>query len=73
VRSIRKRKDRSGVTTYQKMIEMGADQALRGYQGEVDAYRNAKRFDKVIEVSRKAVEANPGNREVKADAGLGTG
>ena len=53
------------ITTYQKMIEMGADQALRGYQGEVDAYRNAKRFDKVIEVSRKAVEANPGNREVK--------
>ena len=71
------------IATYQKMIEMGPDQALHGYQGEVDAYRNAREFDKAIEVSRKAVDANPGNREVKlmlaseladqgkADEGLG--
>jgi tetratricopeptide (TPR) repeat protein len=53
------------IAAYQKMIELGGDTALRGYQGEVDAYRDAKQFDKAIEVSRKAVEAEPGNKEFK--------
>ena len=64
------------IAAYQKMIDMGGDSALRGYQGEVDTYRDAKQFDKAIEVSRKAVEANPKNRDLKlmlagelADAG----
>ncbi len=34
------------IATYQKMIDMGGDSALRGYQGQVDAYRDAKNFDK---------------------------
>jgi tetratricopeptide (TPR) repeat protein len=50
---------------YQKMIEIGGDAAQRGYQGEVDAYRDAKEFDKAIDVSRKAVDANPKSRELK--------
>jgi tetratricopeptide (TPR) repeat protein len=61
------------VAAYQKMIELGGDSVLRGYQGEVDAYRDAKQFDKAIEVSRKAVEAsakaleaNPKDKELKA-------
>jgi tetratricopeptide (TPR) repeat protein len=53
------------IAVYQKMIELGGDTALRGYQGEVDAYRDAKQFDKVIEVSRKAVDADPKNKELK--------
>ena len=53
------------VTVYQKMIDMGGDSSLRGYQGEVDAYRGAKQFDKAIEVSRKAVAADPKNRDFK--------
>ena len=55
---------------------MGGDSALRGYQGEVDTYRDAKQFDKAVEVSRKAVETNPKNSDLKlmlagelADAG----
>jgi len=71
------------IVTFQKMIEMGGEAALRGYQGEVDAYRDAKQFDKAIEVSRKAVDADPKSRELKlmlaaeladqgkADEGLG--
>ena len=51
--------------TYQKMIELGGENALRGYQSEVDVYRDAKMFDKAIEVSRKAVEANPKDRDLK--------
>lgn len=64
------------IATYQKMIDMGGDSALRGYQGEVDTYRDAKQFDKAVEVARKAVETNPKNSDLKlmlagelADAG----
>ncbi len=53
------------IATYQKMIDLGGDTALRGYQGQVDTYRDAKMFDKAVEVSRKAVEANPKNRDLK--------
>jgi tetratricopeptide (TPR) repeat protein len=58
-------KSDQAIAAYQKMIDMGGDSSLRGYQGQVDAYRSAKQFDKAIEVSRKAVEANPKNRELK--------
>lgn len=53
------------VATYQKMIDMGGDSALRGYEGQVDAYHAAQEYDKAIEVSRKAVEANPKNSDLK--------
>ncbi len=53
------------VATYQKMIDMGGDSQLRGYQAQVDAYRSAQQFDKSLETARKAVAANPKKREVK--------
>jgi tetratricopeptide (TPR) repeat protein len=71
------------IAAYQKMIDMGGEPALRGYQGQVDTYRDAKQFDKAIEVSRKAADADPKNRDFKlmlaaeladqgkADEGLG--
>jgi tetratricopeptide (TPR) repeat protein len=58
-------KTAEAIATYQKMIDMGKETALRGYQFQVDAYRDAKQFDKAIEVSRKAVDANPKNRDLK--------
>ena len=53
------------IATYQKLIDLGGDQALRGYQGEVDTYRDAKMFDKAIEVARKAVATDPKNTDLK--------
>lgn len=53
------------IATYQKMVDMGGDTALRGYQGQVDTYRDAKMFDKAVDVSRKAVAASPKDRELK--------
>jgi tetratricopeptide (TPR) repeat protein len=53
------------VSTYQKMIDMGGDSEIRGYQSQVDAYRQAQQFDKSLEVARKAVAANPKKRELK--------
>ncbi len=53
------------VATYQKLIDMGGESAVRGYQGQVDTYRDARQFDKAVEVSRRAVEANPKDRDLK--------
>jgi tetratricopeptide (TPR) repeat protein len=53
------------VAAYQKMVDMGGSIAERGYQGQVDAYREAKQFDKAIEVSRKAVAGDPKDRDLK--------
>ena len=53
------------IGAYQKLIDMGGETALRGFQGQVDTYRDARMYDRAIEVSRKAVEADPKNRELK--------
>jgi tetratricopeptide (TPR) repeat protein len=53
------------VATYAKMIDMGGDNAVRGYQGEVDAYQTAKEYDKALDVSQKALAASPKNRDLK--------
>jgi tetratricopeptide (TPR) repeat protein len=53
------------IAIYQKLIDLGGENALRGYQGEVDVYRDAKMFDKAVAVSRKAVETDPKNRDLK--------
>ena len=58
-------KTAEAVATYQKMIDMGGDTAIHGYQYQVDAYRDAKQFDKAVEVARKAVDANPKDRDMK--------
>jgi tetratricopeptide (TPR) repeat protein len=58
-------KTAEAIAAYQKLIDMGGDSVARGYQGQVDTYRDAKQFDKAVEVSRKAVEANPKDREMK--------
>ena len=53
------------IATFQKMIDLGGENALRGYQNQVDVYRDAKMFDKAIAVSRKAVDANPKDIDLK--------
>ena len=53
------------IATYQKMIDMGGSYATRGYQGQVDAYRDAHQFDKALAVSRKAVAADSQDHDLK--------
>ena len=53
------------IGAYQKLIDMGGESALHGYQGQVDTYRDARMYDRAVEVSRKAVAADPKNREFK--------
>jgi tetratricopeptide (TPR) repeat protein len=66
------------VATYQKMVDVGGETAVRGYQGQIDAYREAKLYDKSVDAARAAIAANPKNRDLKialadvlVDAGKG--
>jgi tetratricopeptide (TPR) repeat protein len=53
------------IATYQKMIDMGGNAAISGFEGQVETYSDAKFFDKAVEASRKAVAANPKNLPLK--------
>lgn len=58
-------KTQDAIDTYQKMIAMGGEAAKRGYQGEVDTYRDAKMFTEATAICRKAVAENPKDRDLK--------
>jgi tetratricopeptide (TPR) repeat protein len=62
---IEQNKTEQAVATYQKLIDMGGKQAAGGYQGEVEAYREAHQFDKSYAAARKAVTADPKDRDLK--------
>ena len=53
------------VATYQKMIDLGGDDAIRGYEEEAEAYQGAHQPDKAIEALRQGVAANPKNTDLK--------
>ena len=58
-------KTAEAVAAYQKMIDMGGQTAVHGYQLQSDAYHAALQFDKAVEVARQAVAANPKNLDLK--------
>jgi tetratricopeptide (TPR) repeat protein len=53
------------VQTYQQMVSMGGEYAERGYQGQVDAYRDAKQYDKATQVAQQAALAMPKDKSVQ--------
>ena len=53
------------IAVYQKMIEMGGDNSVRGYEGEAEAYQGAHQPEKAIEAVQKGVAANPKSTELK--------
>ena len=53
------------VACYQKMIEMGGDDAVRGYEGQAEAWQSAHQPDKAIEVLRQGVASHPKNTDLK--------
>ena len=53
------------VQTYQLMVAMGGEYAERGYQGQVDAYRDAKQYDKATQVAQQAAQAMPKDKSVQ--------
>jgi tetratricopeptide (TPR) repeat protein len=53
------------IATYQKLIDLGGDEALAGYEGQVETYGEARMYDRAVEMSRKAVEASPKDPDLK--------
>jgi tetratricopeptide (TPR) repeat protein len=53
------------VAAYQKMIDMGGDDAVRGYEGQAEAYQGVHQPDKAIEALRAGVAAHPKNTDLK--------
>jgi tetratricopeptide (TPR) repeat protein len=50
--------------TYHKMIELGGEFTVQGYQGEVDSYSEARQYDKATQVAREAAAKLPKDREI---------
>jgi len=53
------------VAAYQKLIDMGGEQAVSGYRGLIESYNDARDFDRAVDITRKAVEANPKDHDLK--------
>jgi tetratricopeptide (TPR) repeat protein len=53
------------VQTYQLMVALGGEYAEHGYQGEVDAYRDGKQYDKATQVAQQAAAAMPKDKSVQ--------
>jgi tetratricopeptide (TPR) repeat protein len=58
-------KTSQAIATYQKMIDMGGDNALRGTEEQVETYGEAKMFDQAADLARKAVSNNPKDVDLK--------
>jgi tetratricopeptide (TPR) repeat protein len=50
---------------YKQLLPLGGDYAERAYQGEVDAYRDAKQYEKATDVARDAAKAMPLNKSIQ--------
>jgi Flp pilus assembly protein TadD len=55
----------AAVNAYKQLIPLGGEYAERGYQGAVDAYRDAKQYDKATDIAREAAKAMPANKSIQ--------
>jgi tetratricopeptide (TPR) repeat protein len=53
------------VETYKRLIALGDDNAVRGYQLWIDTYREAKQWQQATEVAREAVQKMPKDRSLR--------
>lgn len=58
-------KTQLAVDTYAKMISMGGEFATRGYQSEVDTYRDARMYPQATAAAEEAVKKLPKDRQIK--------
>ena len=53
------------VAAYKQMIGLGGEYALRGYNGEIDSYRDAHQYKELVATAAEAAKAYPGDRDVQ--------
>ncbi|MHB1022916.1 MAG: tetratricopeptide repeat protein [Acidobacteriaceae bacterium] len=58
-------KTQEAIDTYKQMIALGGEYVVRGYQGEVDTYRDAHQWASATAAAEEAAKALPDNRGVK--------
>ena len=58
-------KTAEAVAVFKQMVELGGDNAIRGYQGEVDAYRDAHQWKEATAAAADAAKALPTNVAVQ--------
>jgi|tagenome__1003787_1003787.scaffolds.fasta_scaffold20966839_1 tetratricopeptide (TPR) repeat protein len=55
----------ASVDTFRQMLDLGDDNASRGYQQIVETYRDAKLWQKATDVAREAVQKLPNDKQLK--------
>ena len=58
-------KDDAAIETFRKMLVLGDENAVRGYQQIIDTYREAKDWTKATATAREAVQKMPNDRGLK--------
>ena len=58
-------KNEPAVDTFRKMVSLGDDNAVRGYQQMIDTYREAKQWPQATAVAKEAVQKLPNDRGLK--------
>lgn len=58
-------KTQQAVDTFRKMVVLGGDSAVRGYQELVETYRDAKQWSQATAVAKEAAEKYPNDRTLK--------
>lgn len=53
------------IETFRKMIDLGGDEASRGYQEIIDAYRDRKQWAEAAKTTQEAAEKFPNDRALK--------
>ena len=71
-------KTAEAVAAYKQLIGLGGEYVTRGYQGEIDAYRDAHQWEQATAVAADAAKASPKDKSVQlmyagqlADVGKG--
>jgi len=55
----------ASVAAFQQMLDMGDENASRGYQQMIETYRDAKLWQKASDVARAAVQKFPNDKQLK--------
>jgi tetratricopeptide (TPR) repeat protein len=58
-------KTAEAIAAYKQMIDLGGDNAKNGYQGQVDAYRDAHQWKDATAAASEAAKANPKDRGIQ--------
>lgn len=59
------RKNEAAIETFRKMLPLGDENAVRGYQQIIDTYRESKDWPKATAAAREAVDKMPKDRGLK--------